>query len=151
VDPPHSHLLHVRSNRTCTQSYELQPLDTTFFWVLEQPESGGGDTLFLSQVKAHTVSHPSFRDGSRICGSCTLLSHKPSSRASLVGLSWNPVSYHGTFVWIRHLRKYMGNSYRSAMLSHLDVSQSSVVSSMVSFPMTFPRQARPSSQIHRRT
>jgi hypothetical protein len=151
VDPPHSHLLHVRSNRTYTQSYELQPSGTTFFWVLEQPESGGGDTLFLSQVKAHAVSHPSLRDGSRICGSCTLLSRKPSSRASLVGPSWNPVSYHGKFVWIRHLRKYMDNSYRSAMLSHLDIAWSSVIPPVVSFSMTLPHQARLSSQMHGRT
>ncbi|KAF8154907.1 hypothetical protein B0H34DRAFT_660634, partial [Crassisporium funariophilum] len=34
-------------------SYELQPPGTTFFFILDQPEIGGGDTLFLSQVEAY--------------------------------------------------------------------------------------------------
>ncbi|PPQ96095.1 hypothetical protein CVT26_004727 [Gymnopilus dilepis] len=34
-------------------SYEKQPPGTTFFFILDQPENGGGDTLFLSQVEAY--------------------------------------------------------------------------------------------------
>jgi len=42
-------------------SYELQPPGTTFFWVLDQPENGGGDTLFLSQVEAYKRLSPEFQ------------------------------------------------------------------------------------------
>lgn len=45
----------------CYQSYELQPPGTTFFWVLEQPENGGGDTLFASQVEAYNRLSPEFK------------------------------------------------------------------------------------------
>ncbi|KAI0706213.1 alpha-ketoglutarate catabolism dioxygenase [Cytidiella melzeri] len=42
-------------------SYELQPPGTTLFWILEQPENGGGDTLFLSQVEAYNRLSPEFQ------------------------------------------------------------------------------------------
>jgi len=42
-------------------SYELQPPGTTFFWILDQPENGGGDTLFLSQVEAYKRLSPEFQ------------------------------------------------------------------------------------------
>ncbi|TDL21286.1 TauD-domain-containing protein [Rickenella mellea] len=41
-------------------SYEKQPPGTTFFFLLEQP-SGGGDTLFLSQVEAYNRLSPEFQ------------------------------------------------------------------------------------------
>lgn len=43
------------------QSYERQPPGTTFFWILDQPENGGGDTLFLSQVEAYKRLSPEFQ------------------------------------------------------------------------------------------
>lgn len=46
---------------TVPQSYEKQPPGTTFFWVLDQPENGGGDTLFLSQVEAYKRLSPEFQ------------------------------------------------------------------------------------------
>ena len=57
-------------------SYEKQPLGTTLFFILDlvghfstcafespihQPEVGGGDTLFLSQVKAYNRLSPEFQ------------------------------------------------------------------------------------------
>ncbi|KAF5309507.1 hypothetical protein D9619_012347 [Psilocybe cf. subviscida] len=42
-------------------SYELQPPGTTFFFILDQPEVGGGDTLFLSQVEAYKRLSPEFQ------------------------------------------------------------------------------------------
>ncbi|KAI0809098.1 alpha-ketoglutarate catabolism dioxygenase [Irpex lacteus] len=42
-------------------SYEAQPPGTTFFWILEQPVNGGGDTLFLSQVEAYKRLSPEFQ------------------------------------------------------------------------------------------
>ena len=42
-------------------SYELQPPGTTFFFILEQPAVGGGDTLFLSQVEAYNRLSPEFQ------------------------------------------------------------------------------------------
>lgn len=42
-------------------SYELQPPGTTFFFILDQPEIGGGDTLFLSQVEAYKRLSPEFQ------------------------------------------------------------------------------------------
>lgn len=43
------------------QSYEKQPPGTTFFWVLDQPPNGGGDTLFLSQVEAYNRLSDEFK------------------------------------------------------------------------------------------
>ncbi|EJD04643.1 alpha-ketoglutarate catabolism dioxygenase [Fomitiporia mediterranea MF3/22] len=42
-------------------SYEKQTPGTTFFWILDQPTNGGGDTLFLSQVEAYNRLSPSFQ------------------------------------------------------------------------------------------
>ncbi|KAF8181610.1 hypothetical protein BJ912DRAFT_882195 [Pholiota molesta] len=42
-------------------SYEKQPPGTTFFFILDQPEVGGGDTLFLSQVEAYNRLSPAFQ------------------------------------------------------------------------------------------
>lgn len=44
-----------------SQSYERQPPGTTFFWILDQPENGGGDTLFLSQVEAYNRLSDEFK------------------------------------------------------------------------------------------
>ncbi|KAF8659949.1 hypothetical protein AX16_001685 [Volvariella volvacea WC 439] len=41
-------------------SYEKQTPGTTFFWILDQPETGG-DTLFLSQVEAYNRLSPEFQ------------------------------------------------------------------------------------------
>ncbi|RDB24351.1 Alpha-ketoglutarate-dependent sulfonate dioxygenase [Hypsizygus marmoreus] len=41
-------------------SYEKQPPGTTFFFILDQPETGG-DTLFLSQVEAYNRLSPEFQ------------------------------------------------------------------------------------------
>ncbi|KAG6916505.1 hypothetical protein DXG01_006504 [Tephrocybe rancida] len=41
-------------------SYEKQTPGTTFFFILDQPESGG-DTLFLSQVEAYRRLSPEFK------------------------------------------------------------------------------------------
>ncbi|THU96666.1 TauD-domain-containing protein [Dendrothele bispora CBS 962.96] len=41
-------------------SYEQQPPGTTFFFILDQPETGG-DTLFLSQVEAYKRLSPEFQ------------------------------------------------------------------------------------------
>ncbi|KAK0458179.1 uncharacterized protein EV420DRAFT_383751 [Desarmillaria tabescens] len=41
-------------------SYERQPPGTTFFFILDQPESGG-DTLFTSQVEAYNRLSPEFK------------------------------------------------------------------------------------------
>ncbi|KAF9028695.1 taurine catabolism dioxygenase [Hymenopellis radicata] len=43
------------------QSYEKQPPGTTFFFSLQQPVNGGGDTLFLSQVEAYRRLSPEFQ------------------------------------------------------------------------------------------
>ncbi|KAF9463735.1 hypothetical protein BDZ94DRAFT_1282357 [Collybia nuda] len=43
-------------------SYELQPPGTTFFFILDQPAIGGGDTLFLSQVEAYKRLSPTFQE-----------------------------------------------------------------------------------------
>ncbi|KAJ7147577.1 hypothetical protein C8R43DRAFT_536895 [Mycena crocata] len=54
-----------RANRTSWHSdvsYEKQTPGTTFFFILDQPESGGGgDTLFLSQVEAYNRLSPEFK------------------------------------------------------------------------------------------
>ncbi|KAJ7674006.1 hypothetical protein DFH06DRAFT_752632 [Mycena polygramma] len=43
-------------------SYEKQTPGTTFFFILDQPETGsGGDTLFLSQVEAYKRLSPEFQ------------------------------------------------------------------------------------------
>ena len=42
-------------------SYELQPPGTTFFFILDQPEVGTGDTLYLSQVEAYNRLSPEFQ------------------------------------------------------------------------------------------
>jgi len=42
-------------------SYEKQPPGTTLFFILDQPEDGGGDTLFLSQVEAYNRLSPEFK------------------------------------------------------------------------------------------
>ncbi|KAJ7158131.1 hypothetical protein C8R46DRAFT_1225127 [Mycena filopes] len=42
-------------------SYERQTPGTTFFFILDQPETGGGDTLFLSQVEAYRRLSPEFQ------------------------------------------------------------------------------------------
>ncbi|KAK1139906.1 hypothetical protein N8T08_011067 [Aspergillus melleus] len=53
-------------------SYDLWHIDqtftpntpgTTFFWVLEPPASGGGDTAFTSLTWAYQALSPSFREG----------------------------------------------------------------------------------------
>ncbi|KAK7049941.1 hypothetical protein VNI00_005371 [Paramarasmius palmivorus] len=41
-------------------SYEKQPPGTTFFFILDQPDTGG-DTLFLSQVEAYNRLSPEFK------------------------------------------------------------------------------------------
>ncbi|KAJ2915797.1 hypothetical protein MD484_g4615, partial [Candolleomyces efflorescens] len=41
-------------------SYERQPAGTTFFFILDQPETGG-DTLFASQVEAYNRLSPEFQ------------------------------------------------------------------------------------------
>ncbi|KAF9451461.1 TauD-domain-containing protein [Macrolepiota fuliginosa MF-IS2] len=41
-------------------SYEKQPPGTTFFFILDQPQTGG-DTLFLSQVEAYNRLSPEFK------------------------------------------------------------------------------------------
>ncbi|KAF8158634.1 alpha-ketoglutarate catabolism dioxygenase [Mycena galopus ATCC 62051] len=54
-----------RINRTSWHSdvsYEKQTPGTTFFFILDQPDSGtGGDTLFLSQVEAYRRLSPEFK------------------------------------------------------------------------------------------
>ncbi|KAF4609938.1 hypothetical protein D9613_010264 [Agrocybe pediades] len=53
-----------RANQTSWHSdvsYELQPPGTTFFFILDQPEVGGGDTLFLSQVEAYNRLSDEFK------------------------------------------------------------------------------------------
>ncbi|KAF9471117.1 TauD-domain-containing protein [Pholiota conissans] len=53
-----------RANHTSWHSdvsYEKQPPGTTFFFILDQPENGGGDTLFLSQVEAYNRLSPEFK------------------------------------------------------------------------------------------
>ncbi|KAF8961174.1 hypothetical protein BDZ97DRAFT_1829881 [Flammula alnicola] len=53
-----------RANHTSWHSdvsYEKQPPGTTFFFILDQPEVGGGDTLFLSQVEAYNRLSPEFQ------------------------------------------------------------------------------------------
>ncbi|TFK70859.1 alpha-ketoglutarate catabolism dioxygenase [Pluteus cervinus] len=52
-----------RVNRTSWHSdvsYEKQPPSTTFFFILDQPDTGG-DTLFLSQVEAYRRLSPEFQ------------------------------------------------------------------------------------------
>ncbi|THU91592.1 TauD-domain-containing protein [Dendrothele bispora CBS 962.96] len=49
-----------RVNFTFSQSYEKQPPGTTFFFILDQPETGG-DTLFLSQAEAYKRLSPEFQ------------------------------------------------------------------------------------------
>lgn len=60
-------------------SYELWHVDqtftpnvpsTTFFWVLEIPESGGGDTAFTSLTAAYDALSPAYR---KLLGSLSLL------------------------------------------------------------------------------
>ncbi|KDN50308.1 hypothetical protein RSAG8_01644, partial [Rhizoctonia solani AG-8 WAC10335] len=59
---------HEQLNRTSTTlwhsdvSYELQPPGLTTFFLLAQPSSGGGDTLFVSQVLALKKPSPPFVD-----------------------------------------------------------------------------------------
>jgi len=53
-----------RANRTgwhSDVSYEKQTPGTTFFWILDQPENGGGDTLFASQVEAYNRLSDEFK------------------------------------------------------------------------------------------
>ncbi|PPQ74234.1 hypothetical protein CVT24_001105 [Panaeolus cyanescens] len=53
-----------RANHTSWHSdvsYEKQPPGTTFFFILDQPENGGGDTLFLSRVEAYKRLSPEFQ------------------------------------------------------------------------------------------
>lgn len=42
------------------QSYLPNVPSTTFFWVLEQPASGGGDTAFTSLTSAYAALSPAF-------------------------------------------------------------------------------------------
>ncbi|CAE6428759.1 unnamed protein product [Rhizoctonia solani] len=57
---------HEQLNRISTTlwhsdvSYELQPPGLTTFFLLAQPSSGGGDTLFVSQVQALKKLSPPF-------------------------------------------------------------------------------------------
>ncbi|CAE6470834.1 unnamed protein product [Rhizoctonia solani] len=59
---------HEQLNRISTTlwhsdvSYELQPPGLTTFFLLAQPSSGGGDTLFVSQVLALKKLSPPFVD-----------------------------------------------------------------------------------------
>ncbi|GAB1519246.1 hypothetical protein RhiTH_002312 [Rhizoctonia solani] len=59
---------HEQLNRISTTlwhsdvSYELQPPGLTTFFLLAQPSSGGGDTLFVSQVQALKKLSPPFVD-----------------------------------------------------------------------------------------
>ena len=48
------------AHRWSTQTYEKQPPSATFFFVLDQPPSGG-DTLFASQVEAYNRLSPEFQ------------------------------------------------------------------------------------------
>ncbi|KAJ7915076.1 hypothetical protein B0H13DRAFT_2001070 [Mycena leptocephala] len=54
-----------RANRTSWHSdvsYEKQTPGTTFFFILDQPDTGsGGDTLFLSQAEAYKRLSPEFQ------------------------------------------------------------------------------------------
>ena len=67
-DPKHDRFREYsganRANNTSWHSdvsYEKQPPGTTFFFILDQPEVGGGDTLFLSQVEAYNRLSPEFK------------------------------------------------------------------------------------------
>ncbi|KAF7378145.1 Alpha-ketoglutarate-dependent taurine dioxygenase [Mycena sanguinolenta] len=64
-DPFREYLGDDRANRTqwhSDVSYEKQTPGTTFFFILDQPDSGtGGDTLFLSQVEAYKRLSPEFQ------------------------------------------------------------------------------------------
>ncbi|KAH8917930.1 TauD-domain-containing protein [Atractiella rhizophila] len=42
-------------------TYELQPPGTSFFWILDQPPSGG-DTVFVNMVEAYERLSPTFRE-----------------------------------------------------------------------------------------
>ncbi|RDB29988.1 Alpha-ketoglutarate-dependent sulfonate dioxygenase [Hypsizygus marmoreus] len=62
-DPIRDYLGDGRINFTSWHSdvsYERQPPSTTFFFILDQPETGG-DTLFLSQVEAYNRLSPEFQ------------------------------------------------------------------------------------------
>ena len=39
----------------------MQPPGTTLFWVLDQPDVSGGDTLFASMVEAYNRLSPDFK------------------------------------------------------------------------------------------
>lgn len=43
------------------QTFTPNTPSTTFFWVLEQPASGGGDTAFTSLTDAYAALSPAFR------------------------------------------------------------------------------------------
>ncbi|KAH8101570.1 hypothetical protein BXZ70DRAFT_102899 [Cristinia sonorae] len=71
-----------RANRTSWHSdvsYEKQPPGTTFFWILDQPETGG-DTIFSSQVEAYNRLSPTFQK--RLEGLRAVHSAVPQAEAS---------------------------------------------------------------------
>ncbi|THV02052.1 taurine catabolism dioxygenase, partial [Dendrothele bispora CBS 962.96] len=66
-DPEHDEFRNYRGGNRANGtswhsdiSYEKQPPGTTFFFILDQPETGG-DTLFLSQAEAYKRLSPEFQ------------------------------------------------------------------------------------------
>ena len=98
------------------QSYELQPPGTTFFWVLEHPENGGGDTLFASLVEAYNRLSPELKK--RI----------ESLRA-----------VHSAFGMAEHTKKYGGHVRREPIETEVSpVTQDSFCRSLSSFSSVAP-------------